>query len=210
MIKPLYLTALLFLSICFFSGVKVFAQDKPILVDRDGEILETIITDDGDTLIIMNLDDVYVKSKRTFGDYNDYKTYIKYRAYAKKVYPYARDAIKLYRQMEIETDGMKKRQRKKYIKKVYNSLENEMGDTMKGLSRTQGKILIKMIERELNVTFYNLLKDLRGGTRAYYYHQVGKVYDYDLKQGYIYGDDPILDWVLKDFNISARIDDDPK
>lgn len=210
MIKPHYIKALFFFCLSLLSIGNAFSQEKPILVDRDGEILETIITDDGDTLIVMNLDDVYVKSKRTFSDYDDYKTYIKYRAYAKVVYPYARDAIKLYRQMEIETEGMKKRQRKKYIKKVYNSLENELGDTMKGLSRTQGKILIKMIERELDVTFYNLLKDLRGGTRAYYYHQVGKVYDYDLKQGYIYGYDPILDWVLKDFNISARIDDDPK
>jgi len=210
MIKSHFITSLFILIVAFHFYGHLHAQDKSVVVNRDGEILKTIITDEGDTLIVMDLDDVYVKSTRTFSDYDDYKTYIKYRAYAKKVYPYARDAIKLYRQMEIETEGMKKRPRKKYLKKVYNSLENEMGETMKGLSRTQGKILIKMIERELDVTFFNLLKDLRGGTRAYYYHQIGKVYDYNLREGYIYGNDPILDWVLKDFNIGARIDDDPK
>ena len=76
---------------------------------------------------------------------------------------------------------------------------------MKNLTRTQGKILIKMIEKELDTPFYTLLKDLRGGFTATYYNEFGKFYGYQLKDGYIPGEDSILDAVLYDFNISYRL-----
>ena len=73
------------------------------------------------------------------------------------------------------------------------------------MTKTQGKILIEMIERELNTPFHSLVKDLRGGITAGYWQTLGKFYGYDLKEGYIPGEDPILDAVLKDFDISYTV-----
>jgi hypothetical protein len=59
-----------------------------------------------------------------------------------------------------------------------------------------------MIERKLDTPVYDLLKGLRGGFVAGKWQSVGKLYGYDLKEGYIPGEDPILDAVLQDFEIN--------
>jgi len=69
----------------------------------------------------------------------------------------------------------------------------------------QGMILIKMIERELDIPMYYLIKDLRNGLTATYWSTMGKLFGHDLKEGYKEGQDPILDAVLRDMNISYEI-----
>ena len=57
-----------------------------------------------------------------------------------------------------------------------------------------------MIEKETDMTFFNTVKKMRNGFVAYYWHQFGKLYDYDLKEGYVEGKDRVMDAVLQDFN----------
>ena len=59
--------------------------------------------------------------------------------------------------------------------------------------------MIKMIERETKKSFYTIIKENRNWFSAFYWQQFGKLYDYNLKQGYNEGDDQILDLVLKDY-----------
>ena len=44
--------------------------------------------------------------------------------------------------------------------------------------------------------------DLKGGMAANIWHTTGKLYGYNLRKGYIIGEDPVLDIVLEDFDIS--------
>ena len=171
----------------------------------DGEIVTAKI-ENGDTLIVANLSEASVTSFRTFNSDTEYRRYMKYRRYALQVYPYAVESIRLFREVEKETLDMKKGKRKRYIKTIQKDVREEFTDTLKNLSRTQGKILIKMIERELDTPMYFLLKDLRSGWQASKWQTVGKMYGYDLKEGYVPGEDPILDAVLQDFDISHDID----
>ena len=62
-----------------------------------------------------------------------------------------------------------------------------------------------MIEKELDTSMYDLIKDLRGGFNATYWAGLSNMYGYRLKDGYIEGEDPILDLVLEDFNISYEL-----
>jgi len=57
----------------------------------------------------------------------------------------------------------------------------------------------------LDTPFYTLIKGLRGGLSAAYWQQLGKFNGYNLKEGYIEGKDPILDAVMRDFNISHEV-----
>ena len=171
----------------------------------DGEIVTAKI-ENGDTLIVANLSEASVTSFRTFNSDTEYRRYMKYRRYALQVYPYAVESIRLFREVEKETLDMKKGKRKRYIKTIQKDVREEFTDPLKNLSRTQGKILIKMIERELDTPMYFLLKDLRSGWQASKWQTVGKMYGYDLKEGYVPGEDPILDAVLQDFDISHDID----
>ena len=59
-----------------------------------------------------------------------------------------------------------------------------------------------MIERELDARMFDLIKNTQGKLKAFYWNQSSKLYGYRLKTGYIVGDNPILDVVLQDFDIS--------
>ena len=71
---------------------------------------------------------------------------------------------------------------------------------MKNLSKTEGKVLIKMIESQLDKPFYDIIKSTRGTVTAAYWNTLGKLNGYDLKQGYEVGEDPLLDDVLLDYD----------
>jgi len=101
-------------------------------------------------------------------------------------------------------ETMSKRKRKRFVKRKYRQLKKEFKTPLKNLTKTQGKILIKMIEKELDTPFYTLMKDMKGGWTAGYWNQMGKIFNYDLKEGYQEGDDPILDIVINDFDISYK------
>ena len=58
------------------------------------------------------------------------------------------------------------------------------------------------LEHELDQPMFNLLKNLKGGLAASKWQTLGKLYGYDLKHGYIPGEDLIMDAILQDFNIS--------
>ncbi len=171
----------------------------------DGEVVTALITD-SDTIIIADLEDVSVSSPRAFKSRAEYRLYLKYRRYAAKVYPYAVEAIRIFRETDYVTKNMKRGKKKRHIKRLQKEYKKEFKDKLKNLTKTQGKILVKMIEKELDMVFYDMLRDLRGGFTATYWHQLGKLNGYDLKEGYIVGDDEILDLVLQDFDISYDLD----
>lgn len=158
----------------------------------------------GDTLILADLNDVTVSAPRSFNSDEEYRRFNRYRRYAVKVYPYAVEAIRIFREMENETEDMRKRDRKKHVRRLQKEMKEEFSDPLKNLTKTQGMILIKMIEKELDTPMYYLIKDLRSGLTASYWGTVGKLYGHNLKEGYIYGQDPVLDAVLEDLDISHK------
>jgi hypothetical protein len=110
--------------------------------------------------------------------------------------------VQTWRLIAAETNDAKRRDKKKTINALQDQLQKEFKGPLKDLNRTQGLILIKMIERELHMPFYDILKELKGGLNAQYWHQFSKVYGFDLNEGYIRGKDPVLDAVLDDFTLN--------
>ena len=170
-----------------------------------GNVYSALITEEGDTLIMDVFNDISITSMRSFDDDADYKKYLKQRRYASKVYPYAREAIRIFREVEWAEENLKKRDRKKRIKELEKELKSEFEAPLSKLTKLQGKIMIKMIEQELDETMYNLIKSVRGRFTAFYWHNFSKLYSYDLKEGYNMGVYPILDAVLSDFDVSFRL-----
>ncbi len=171
-------------------------------ITLDGQLVTVLITETNDTLLIADLEDVAISTPRDFANKDEYRKFLKYRRYAAKVYPYAVDAIRIFRESEEAYYTMKRAKRKKHFKRLQNELKKEFKEPLKKLTRTQGKILVKMIEKELDTPMYTLLKNLRGTVTAAKYNGIGKMYGYSLKSGYVVGDDKIMDIVLKDFDVS--------
>ena len=55
---------------------------------------------------------------------------------------------------------------------------------LKKLNKSQGKILIRLIDRETGSDSYALVKDLRGSFRAAFYQTLGKIFGYNLRSKY--------------------------
>ena len=191
---------------CVFTLVftSLFGQERKEKISLDGELVTALITDDNDTILIAELEDVTVSAPRFFKDKEEYRRYLKYRRYAAIVYPYAVDAIKNFRHIEEETKDMKKGKRKKYVRKLKKELKQDYLKPLKDLTKTQGKILIKMIEKEMGDNMYNMIKKYRGGMTATTWNIAGNLNGFKLKEGYVHGKDPVLDAVLSDFDVSYR------
>lgn len=174
-------------------------------VTLNGKPYPFIIDDCGDTLIVANLEDISVSSPRMFDNEDEAKKYRRYRRYAADVYPYAVEAIKVFHEVQDATEDMRRGKAKRYAKHLYKDMKDNFEDPLKNLTKTQGMILIKMVERELKTPTYFIIKDLRGNWTAGYWGTVGKMFGHNLKEGYIPGKDRILDMVLDDFNVSYKM-----
>ena len=164
-----------------------------------------VLIQDGDTLILLDLDEITFSAPRTFSNKEEERKYNKYKRYAVIVYPYAVEAIKIFAETDYVTRNMKKKQRKKHIKRLQKKLKQDFEEPLKKLTKTQGYILTKMIEREREESMYNLIKGLRNGLTARYWQTIGKLYNYDLKNKYARGEDAILDMILDDLDVSHQL-----
>lgn len=180
------------------------AQDDPGFnyTVVNGQFYHYMVDDCGDTLILASLDGISVSSLRTFENDDDYRLYRRYRRYAMQVYPYAQEAIRIFRETEYVTNNMDNRDGRRYIRRLQRELKEEFNDPLRSLTKTQGMILIKMIERELDTPLYDLIKMLRNGVTATYWSTLGRLYGHDIREGYAIGDNRILDAVLDDFDVS--------
>jgi len=76
----------------------------------------------------------------------------------------------------------KKRDRKRYAKRIQKYIEGEFSDELKKLTRTEGQILIKLIHRQTGKTTFELIKELRSGWRAFWFNNTASLFDISLKK----------------------------
>jgi len=191
-----------------FGQVQVPNGGLEIKLTIEGKIYPALITDNGDTLILVDLDNVSITALRTFANDEEYRKYQRFRNYAAKVYPYAKEAIRIFRELEYASQHMSKKEKKKKIAELEKQLTKEFEEPLTNLTKLQGKIMIKMIEKETGQPIYHMIKDLKGGFKAFYWNAFSKLYSYDLKEGYNKGQYPVLDAVLQDFDVSYRIENE--
>ena len=196
-----------FLVIFFACWVFPKAQDvapSTEYVRMQGTWVRAVIQD-GDTLIVQDIDMLTISAPRTFASVEEERLYNKYKRYAAKVYPYAKKAIKIFKETEYVTRHMKKKKRKKHIKALQKELNTDFKDELKKLTKTQGKILLKMIEKETDNNMYDLVKGLRNGITARYWQTLAKFNGYNLKDGYTRGEDKMMDIILDDLDVSYQL-----
>lgn len=193
-----FIHILIFVLIGTFS---LLAQNQGEIQIRHSGQLYSAIVENGDTLFLAQLDPISVSSLRSFEDREEYLLYLRYRRHAITVYPYAMAAVQLFRNIEEKTEEMNNRERRRYTRQMQRQLRDEFEEPMKNMTRTQGYILTKMIEKELDTPMYFLIRDLRNGITATYWSTISSLFGYDLREGYERGNDRLLDIVLDDLII---------
>lgn len=163
-----------------------------------GQIYSVLISD-GDTMVIADMDYINISSIRLFSNDFEKRKYYSFKKKSRKVYNYAQEAIQIYKEYEfVKSQDMKKKELKKEVKRLEKELKDKFESKLKHLTKLEGKIMIKMIEKETGRTMYEIIRDIRGRFTAFYWHNFSKLYDYDLKEGYESGKYPIFDGVIND------------
>lgn len=201
--------ALLSLGILIFFSISVRSQNPDTLLTEymyiNGQRIQALISAE-DTLFLAEIDSVQISSPRKFDNRQDYLTYMRYKKYAAKVYPYAKKAVKIYREAQYVTRMMDERSRKRHLKRLQKELEESFEKPLKKLTKTQGRILVEMIEREVEKPLYEIIRETRGTFLASYYTGMGTMFNYNLTEGYVKGKDELMDIVLQDFNVSHDVE----
>ena len=140
---------------------------------------------DNDTVSNIILPTYYVVTPKKFDNKKEEIRYTRLLRYVKKVYPYAKLAgQKLQKYDSLLRAAPTKRARKKLMKEAEKEIRAEYEGKLRKLTITQGKILVKLIDRETNHSSYHLLKELRGSVNAVLWQGVGRLFGYNLKVKY--------------------------
>ena len=130
----------------------------------------------------IGLDEVVVYQPVMLNSYEEMKKYMLLRRRVLKVYPYAQLASERFTTLKERLEHMdRRRQEKRYAKRIEKYLEGEFSEELKKLTRKEGQILVKLIHRETGITPHALVKTYRNGLRATVYQFTAKLFDIDLK-----------------------------
>ncbi len=165
--------ALIFFIVALLGAWPIHSQERDSIAPAAGETM-------------IDLEEVlFFGNQPFFKDEEQRKKYELLRYRVRKVYPYAKMAAdKLYK-IERTLDTLpNQRQRKRYTRQVQEDAEARFTDELKKLSRSQGRILIKLIYRQTGYSAYDLVKNLRSGWRAFWYNNTAWFYDLSLKSTY--------------------------
>ncbi len=173
----------------------------PILLFSQKNKKENLMNDfyiiKNDSLTIP-LDEIIVFKKRKFNNSKERKYYYWYYKKVHAAYPFATLASDKMLEINKELDSIKsKRKRKKYIKEIQKFMEGEFTNQLKKLTRTEGRILIKLIHRQTGETMYEMIKEYRNGWKAFWYNSTANLFKLSLKTEY-HPESEALDFIVED------------
>jgi hypothetical protein len=201
------LKKLLYIYIAFISFLS-FSQKREI-DSLPKEFDDYVFVKPGDTLIV-NLNGFSIFPKQKFKSKIDARYYLWFRKKVFKVYPYAKLASERLDTLNSRLLKIKsKKKRKSYTKKIQKYIEGEFTDQIKKMTKTEGRILIKLIHRQTGKTAFNNIKGLRSGWKAFWYNTTANLFKLSLKDEY-HPEIENEDFLIEDILQRAFIEDELK
>ncbi|MCH1473363.1 MAG: DUF4294 domain-containing protein [Bacteroidia bacterium] len=133
----------------------------------------------------IRLDEVVLFQPLSFKSMNELRDYVILRNRTLRVYSYAKLAADRLDTLTSRLEVIeKKRQKKIYLKRIEKFIYDEFEEELKKLSRSQGRILIKLVHRQTGATTHELIKKLRNGWKAMIYQTTASFFKLSLKDTY--------------------------
>ena len=168
------------LALCSFKGM---AQAVKTNIVPEGYQKAQLY--EGDTMAVVNLREVFIYPQVKFKNKREQAKYNKLVRDVKRTLPYAKmvydTLIETYEYMQTLPEG---KAREEHIKRVEKGLKEQYTPMMKKLTFSQGKLLIKLVDRECNQTSYELVKAFVGPFRAGFYQTFASMFGASLKKEY--------------------------
>lgn len=178
------------LSILLLSvvAVSVSAQSR-----YDGRYTSRSMVEEEDSILVVHIPPIYKFSRRA-----DMRRYMRLIRAVKKVYPIAQEAKREMALMEAELSRLpSKRDREVYIKGIQKMIIKQYTPVLKKMTVFEGKVLLKLIDRETKYTAYEIVKEFRGGFVAGFWQAMARLFGNNLKMGYQpEGEDKMLEQIV--------------
>nr|WP_280227472.1 DUF4294 domain-containing protein [Bacteroides fragilis] len=169
------------LSIALLFSSESLAQEKTNL----GGYLVLMCVYNGDTIPAFQIPTIHIFKPLKFRNRKEQMEYYKLVRNVKKVYPIAREInrtiIETYEYLQTLPN---EKARQRHIKRVEKGLKEQYTPRMKKLSFAQGKLLIKLIDRQSHQSSYELVKAFMGPFKAGFYQTFAALFGASLKKQY--------------------------
>ena len=186
MTKKLLIIVLFFLPFFGAKSVSQVPEDLPVPGTRATSyaLMEKVI-ENGEIIYLEFLRELFVYPPLVFSSRNQEKFYWRTVRDVKKALPYARLASreidKLNRELfALPDDASRKKHINDFQKRIFRQYEKPL----RNLTVNQGKMLIKLIDREHNINTFDLIKAYKGGVPAVFWNTVAKFFGSDLRAEY--------------------------
>ena len=168
----------------FFSFIAVAAHSHQQTTTINGYIVPVCVYK-GDTIPAVQLPNVYIFRPLKFKNEKERREYYRLVRNVKKTLPLAREinraVIETYEYIETLPD---KKAREKHLKLVEKGLKEQYTPIMKKLTFSQGKLLIKLVNRQTDSSSYELVKAFMGPFKAGFYQTFAAPFGASLKKEY--------------------------
>lgn len=153
----------------------------------------------GDTIYVDELPPAVISPKNGMSQ-RDWRLYYKRVYNFSRAYPYALFVADVIQRTDslFEADRYNRRQQEKYLDMMKNSLLKDFDKEFRHLTLKQGLMMIRLIDREVGMTPYYIIKQYLGGINATFWQGIAKMFDGDLKKPYDkFGEDADLEELCK-------------
>lgn len=154
----------------------------------------------GDTILWVELKPVYVYKPLQFKNKRQENSYNRLVRNVKRTLPIAKEIKNIIIQTSLTLDTIPtEKERKQYINRMEKHLKDTYTPRMKKLTFSQGKLLIKLVDRECNQTSYQLVKSFMGSFKAGFYQAFASIFGASLKKEYepdVIEDDALTERVI--------------
>ncbi len=142
---------------------------------------------DGDTVFVENLRPSYVWGwRRQTQEGKNWRKYYKMVHNFSRAYPYAILARKVVKKTDsiFIAENMSAQKRQKYVDKLQKDIIYNFEDVLRHMTVSQGKLLIKLIDREVGLSSFDIIKNYKNGIAAKFWQGIAKMFGSDLTKGY--------------------------
>ncbi|MDE6140187.1 MAG: DUF4294 domain-containing protein [Alistipes sp.] len=179
------------LCMVVFVCTDVFAQSVRV---RGASRVEWERVGAGDSVLHITSLPVYIFNRKA-----DLRRHQKMIRAVKKVYPLAVEAARRMENLDDTLSAMDRRKdRRQYTRAIEKALKEELSPVLFKMTRYEGRILLKLLDRQTDHTAYRIIQEFRSGFTAGFWQMIAKIFGNDLKMRYDpEGEDAMLEQIVR-------------
>lgn len=193
------------ISVILLLSLNLFAQKKSVSTTETpaanvNTVLVSAMVFNGEVLPTITMKEFKVVAERTFKSEKEKQAYLKLKRDVRRAYPYAVLASVKLKEYDAIMANLSEKERGPYLKKAEKELRQQFEEDLKKLTMNQGKILIRLIDRETGKSTYRVIKEYRGTFQAFMWQSIGMLWGNNLKTKFdpTKGEDKLIEEIIQE------------